>query len=155
MMTSFSDACTSLAGVAGQLKWIASDNKIKWCNGSAWIDATNSVVASCAGTASDTIRYVSNEMRYCNGTNWMSMQGASGTTSGGAQAGRLAFDSTVSKYKFCNGSSCYVMETVASFNEINTPFGGLGLTDVNSLADVTYSGEQSRVREYRRIRQRP
>lgn len=100
--------CSSPAGVAGQIQWISADSKVKYCDGTSWIDTSQSTGASCSGTTAGTIQNSSGTARYCNGTNWITMSsGTSLGASAGITAGTFTFDTGSSKLKFSNGTNWY------------------------------------------------
>lgn len=111
---SMAGVCTSPTGSDGQLKWVAAENKIKWCNGSVWVDTTNEVISSCSGVASGTINYASGAYRYCNGTNWINMKGALISSCAGIASGTLNFNSSTIQMRMCDGTNWYKIETAAT-----------------------------------------
>jgi hypothetical protein len=106
--------CASPTGTAGTLRWISASSKVMWCNGTSWVDTTNTTGSSCSGTTAGTINYASSVLRYCNGTNWISMKGASAGSCSGTTAGTFTYNSGANKFRFCDGTNWYNMEVAAA-----------------------------------------
>ncbi len=101
--------CGSPAGVRGQLQWIPSDSKIKWCNGYDWVDPVVNPGLSCAGTPAGSLNYVSSEIQFCDGAFWQRMKGPSVGSCIGDIPGTFKWDSTAYLMKFCDGVTWYAM----------------------------------------------
>lgn len=93
-------ACSSPSGGAGQLQ--LDGGIMKWCNGSAWQNATGPSLGSCSGVTAGTISFQSGTLSYCNGTTRYSMHGS------GSLAGTC---SPVNSYQYEPGNSRYVICT--------------------------------------------
>lgn len=135
--TSLAD-CTSPVGVAGQLQWISSATALKYCNGTAWIDTSSTVVTDCVATDAGKLTYTSSEHRYCNGTKWLSLKSTSLGTSCTAE-GKLEYDTAISKYKGCMGTTWYDITAASGTSSDSTVCQGLlqGSTcDANALCET-------------------
>lgn len=125
--------CTSPAGVAGQLQWISTDSKMKYCNGTVWRDTTQSSAGSCSGVSIGTLNYSSGNLRYCDGANWFTMNNSTtmGTCSAG-EVGKYAWDAGQNRMKLCNGTNWY---DLTNTNCLGTPWG----TVANGYSNTAYS----------------
>lgn len=149
--------CSSPSAVAGQLQWITSSAKIMWCDGTNWKDASVATGASCTGTTSGTINYLSGDLRFCNGTNWVSMKGASAGAAGGLVSGTVKYNTSSSKLQFSDGSSLYDLGLVAAAGVtfMNSGYSTcslasstlkcVGLNQVGELGDGTTTNRTSPV----------
>ncbi len=101
--------CNTPVGVAGQTQWMSSLGKVKWCNGSEWVDSTVTVGISCAGFVSGTISYISGDMLFCDGAFWQNMKGPTLDSCVGNVAGTYTWDTSSYILKFCNGANWHAM----------------------------------------------
>lgn len=93
-------ACTSPAGVDGQLMWITAD--VQYCAGTVW-RTLNNTVSGTGCTTIGAIQFVSSQIMWCNGTNWV--QTAPVLDYGAcAAAGNFYYDTGGQYYWFCTGS---------------------------------------------------
>ena len=100
-------ACSSPAGVAGQLQWISAVSKIQWCDGTSWIDTTNAAGGACSSPG--LINYSAGVLSYCNGSNYRSMKGPAAGSCAGTTAGTYTYNVGANKFRFCDGATWYDM----------------------------------------------
>lgn len=98
--------CASPVGVAGQLQWVTTDDKMKVCNGSDWTETVASADNSCAFSVTGEINYTTSNgiLGYCYGGTLFSMKGSEISSCTGSPAGSFQYDSSISTYKYCNGA---------------------------------------------------
>lgn len=97
-------ACTSPAGVAGQMQYISGVSQVQFCNGTSW-QAMNNTTTATACTPAGKIQYVSSEVMWCNGSVWVKTAPSTdyGACAAGI-AGKFYYDGG-SWYWFCNGAN--------------------------------------------------
>ncbi len=130
----------SPVGAAGALQWISAEGKVKYCDGSTWIDTTGPAMGSCTGNTAGTILYTSGDLQYCNGTTWFSMKGESLGSCSGTSAGTIDFDAGTSRMRFCDGTNWYHTQGVQigtfSIAGVQSDNGSDTVSDANLNLDV-------------------
>lgn len=109
LLIAHSWACTSPAGVSGQIQYIAGD--LKFCNGTVWKTLTISNLGqSCA--VPGQISWASPDLRFCNGTNWIKINSATIEEVSSQPIG--AFRYTSGKVQVSDGTNWYLAGPPAS-----------------------------------------
>ena len=77
---SLRDVCTSNSGTtctaaqAGTVTYVgASTNRLRYCNGTNWLNMTCGTISTCGGTTAGTTTADANYAKYCDGTNWQAL----------------------------------------------------------------------------------
>ena len=101
--------CANPVGDVGAMQFLAGPGKVKFCNGTSWVDTTYSIGSACTAGGKGTIQYNAGVYQYCDGANWYGMKGPSLGSCSGTTAGTMQYVSGSGIYEFCDGSNWYVM----------------------------------------------
>lgn len=110
-LNSLHAACSSPAGVLGQMQYISGE--YKYCDNTTWLSLFVTNLGTSCTTAGQWQRAGSDAV-FCNGTNWISMVGAldDGACS---VAGNTEFDIPNLRFRWCNGSTWKIMQPSSSY----------------------------------------
>lgn len=128
-------ACSSPAGVAGQVQYISSD--MKYCDGTNWNTMTESNLGTGCSGEGGKISWLSPNLRFCNGSTWIKMN--TSTTAGsaaGTLAGTMRYHSGSQKMQVSNATNWYELGVTP------IPPSGISIThsDNNRKVYVTWTG---------------
>ena len=76
---SLRDVCTSNSGTtctaaqAGTVTWNSAGTRLRYCNGTNWLNMTCGTISSCSGTTAGTTTADASYAKYCDGTNWQAL----------------------------------------------------------------------------------
>lgn len=105
-------ACSSPAGVAGEVEWLTATSEVAYCDNTSWNSLNVNTTATACSTTGE-LKYISPSMYYCNGSVLVNTdKGSIGTTCTAAELGSFTYDTTISKMKWCDGSNWHFMGTV-------------------------------------------
>lgn len=98
-------ACTSPAGVAGEIEFFTSVERYKFCDGTKWQPiASNTTATACSNDKAINYNPLSDDkLAYCKNSTWHTMN-CTVTTTACTQAGEIDYNTTTDMFQYCNGS---------------------------------------------------